>query len=495
MHTLFLIPFLFLFVFTKATDQPNVIYIISDDLNNWIGCLNVHPQALTPNIDKLAKKGVLFAQAHCQSSLCNPSRVSMLTGLRPSTTGIYGLEPSHEKVPQFSSIITLPKAFKNKGYYNLLSGKFYHSNSYSAIKKEFDIIATVNSGIAKPKKLIAQLGATQITAMDWGLLDQPDSEFRDAKNTDALLKALDARPKNQPFFAALGFKLPHVPIYFPRSALDSFPIESIQLPSILPTDRDDLPKFADYLTWNLPEPRLALVQENKEWEKLVQAYLAANFYMDSQVGKVVQYLEANQLSSNTLIVFTSDHGWHLGEKGITGKNTLWQESTHIPLIFSGATIDSTGTCQEPVELLDIFPTLLEICKLKVDHELEGHSLVPQLINPNQTRDWPAITTRSKNNHSIRTKDWRYIRYADGSEELYHHPTDPKEWHNLASQEKYLQKKCEFSRWIPSINAEPVLINSPRELVYDEKNNTLLWEGQPINPKDPLPPLYTPSKTD
>ena len=204
------------------------------------------------------------------------------------------------------------------------------------------------------------------------------------------------------------------------------------MPPVAEDDRDDIPGFAWYLHWKLPEPRLSWLREAGQWRPLVRAYLASTSFMDSQVGRVLDALEATGHADDTVVVLWSDHGWHLGEKGITGKNSLWERSTRVPLIFAGPGIAPGARCAQPVELLDLYPTLVELAGLPSKRGLEGHSLVPLLKDSEAPRPWPAITTHNQGNHAVRSRDWRYIRYADGSEELYDHRADPNEWKNLAS---------------------------------------------------------------
>ena len=193
-------------------------------------------------------------------------------------------------------------------------------------------------------------------------------------------------------------------------------------------------------------------------------------------------------AENTIVVLWSDHGWHLGEKGITGKNTLWERSTHVPLIFAGPRAAKAARCNQPVELLDIFPTLLELSGLPARADLEGHSLVPQLKDGSKQRPWPAITTHNQGNHSVRTLDWRYIRYADGSEELYDLRKDQNEWTNLAKEPEHAQAKAALAKWLPKVDKPAVLGSFHRVLTYDPKTGAITWEGKPVKPTDPIPEI-------
>lgn len=226
------------------------------------------------------------------------------------------------------------------------------------------------------------------------------------------------------------------------------------MPPVKVDDRDDVPEFSWYLHWKLPEPRLSWLLEAKQWRPLVRSYLASISFMDSQVGRVLDALEVSGQADRTVVVLWSDHGWHLGEKGITGKNTLWERSTRVPLIFAGPGIAAGARCGRPAELLDLYPTLVALCRLPERPGLEGHSLAPQLKDASAPRVWPAITTHNQDNHAVRTEHWRFIRYADGSEELYDHRSDPNEWTNLAGDPNQAERKRELAGWLPKRNEPP-----------------------------------------
>ena len=260
--------------------------------------------------------------------------------------------------------------------------------------------------------------------------------------------------------------------------------DQLQLPPYKADDRDDLPRFASYLHWKLPEPRLKFLIEHNQWKPLVRAYLASISLVDSQVGRVLDALQGTGRSDETIVVLLSDHGWHLGEKGITGKNTLWERSTRVPLIFAGPGSAKGARCGRPVELLDIFPTLLELCRLETRNDLEGHSLVPLLKDASAERPWPAITTHNQNNHAVRSERWRYIRYADGSEELYDLKQDPHEWTNLAKASQHAEIIRQHAKWLPATNSPPVPGSASRLLTYE--NGQAVWEGKPIAPDAQLP---------
>jgi len=461
---------------------PNVLFIVIDDQNDWIGCLDGHPQVKTPHIDQLAGRGTLFLNAHCQSPLCNPSRTSVMTGRRPSTTGVYGLAPWFRTVDALRNIVTLPQHFSNAGYTTYTVGKIYHGRTWSNGEvKEFDVVGKPEPGLRpKEKRVPTPRGGR---GMDWGLYPYKDSDQKDWKTASWAVEQLDEKPEG-PFFMAVGFALPHVPLYATQKWFDLYPEDLVELPPLLDNDRSDTPRFSWYLHWKLPEPRRKFLLEAGEQTKIVQSYLACVSFVDSQVGRVLDALERNGYAENTVVVLWSDHGYHLGEKEITGKNTLWDRSARVPLVFAGPGVSQGARCQRAVELLDIYPSLSELCGLDKPEGVEGISLLPQLKNADAPRKRPAITTHNHDNHSVRTERWRYIQYADGSEELYDMRKDPNEWHNLAGNPEYDTVIAKHKKWLPKTNMKPVKGSAKRILTYN--NGIANWEGEDIKPGDTIP---------
>jgi arylsulfatase A-like enzyme len=467
--------------------KRNVLLIVIDDLNDWVGCLGGHPQAKTPHIDRLAARGTLFANAHCQAPLCNPSRVSVLTGLRPSTTGIYGLAPGLRAVPAFSNQVTLPQHFAREGYQTACFGKVFHDGSIAPRDRTNEFQVWGESGaVAYPAKKLVET-PDPMKAVDWGVFPGRDEDQSDWKIASAAITHLRSRTNGQPFFVAVGFRLPHFPCFATQKWFDLFPEDKVLLPPVKDDDRDDVPRFAAYLHWRLPEPRLAWLKTHDQWRPLVRAYLASTSFMDSQVGRVLDALDTAGLTTNTVVVLWSDHGWHLGEKGITGKNSLWERSTHVPLIFAGPGATPGARCTKPVELLSIYPTVTYLCigglPSLPNRTAEGIDLQPLLQNANAPWVWPALTTHNHDNNSVRTEHWRYIRYADGSEELYDHRSDPNEWTNVASQLQHAQTKHELGMWMKA-SAPPAPGSSQRVLVFT--NGVAVWEGKGIGADEAMP---------
>lgn len=464
---------------------PNVLFIAIDDLNDWVGYLKGHPQAKTPNIDRLAMSGMAFTNAHAQAPICNPSRTSILTGLRPSNTGIYGLSPWFREIDSLKALTSLPQHFSDYGYKTFSGGKIYHGGyGLQPNDTEFDSLGPGSWVRQWPKaKLIGETPGGNHKLMDWGVFEHEDKDKSDYKVADWAVEVLQAE-HDTPFFLAAGFFLPHVPIYVTEKWWDSYPEESLQMPLIKEKDREDTPRFSWYLHWDVPEPRLQWLRETENEVNLVRSYLAAISFVDAQVGRLLDALEASGKKENTLIVLWSDHGYHLGEKEISGKNSLWEPSTRVPLIFSGPGIPAGQQSGEAVELLDIFPTLSDWAGLPGLAHLEGHSLMPLFKDPSMKREFPAITTQNWRNHSIRTEKWRYIRYSDGSQELYDMQKDPEEWDNLAADSRYQGTMDSLAQWIPKKNRLPIIIKPWK--ILESHDGKVIWEGKEIKKDDPIP---------
>jgi len=448
----------------SADPQPNVLFIAVDDLNDWVGCLGGHPQARTPNMDRLARRGVLFTNAHCAAPFCNPSRVATLTGLRPERSGVYGNQEDWRAMPNLESVVPLPQHFRHHGYWTAAGGKIYHANlglpgpEDEAARAGFahpeswdDAYPSKQTQIPTPEQPIGQnlsgLGSP-IKDWDWAALDIADEQTIDGRVTTWAIDQLSVK-RDKPFFLAVGIYKPHNPLYAPRKYFDMFPLETVELPAVREDDLDDLPPHMR------PNPQAAhhphrLILERGLWRQAVRAYLANTAFADAMIGRLVDALEESEHAGDTIIVLWSDHGFQLGQKQRWHKTTLWEPATRVPLIVVAPGITRPkGICRQPVSLLDLYPTLLELCGLPAPaHALDGQSLVPQLHDPETPRRQPAIITNFAGNHAVRSEHWRYIRYRNGSQELYDHRTDPHEWRNLADDAAYAQIVADHAQWLP-----------------------------------------------
>lgn len=480
-----------------ADERPNVLFIAIDDQNDWVEPLGGHPLVKTPALNRLAARGTTFTNAHCNAPLCNPSRTSLLVGLRPSTTGVYGLAPSFRQVEALTDRVTLPQHFAQAGYTTLATGKIFHGGPSSGNRtakgslREPDFqISGKPSGVGPrpPRKLVGDTPMGNNPLVDWGVwpTDNDDTNKGDYQVASWTIDQLRTLPRDKPFFLAAGFFLPHVPCYATQKWFDPYPDDDSLLPLIPPDDRNDVPRFAWYLHWRLPEPRLKWLRDNNQHRNLVRSYLACTSFIDAQIDRILVALDELDLAKNTIIVLWSDHGWHLGEKGITGKNSLWERSTRVPLMFAGPGIATNSKCSQPVELLDIYPTLIALTGIKERDDLEGISLVPQLQTASAPRTRPAITTHNQGNHAVRSERWRFIQYVDGSEELYDMESDPHEWKNLAGDAKYDDVLQEHRSWLPKTNAPPVAGSAQRILTYNAQTGVANWEGEEITAKSVVP---------
>lgn len=473
----------------QIKETPNILFIAIDDLNDWVGPLQGHPQVQTPNMDRLAARGTTFLNAHTQSPLCNPSRTALMTGMRPGTTGVYGLRPWFREVPELADLVTLPNYLEDHGYRTYSTGKIYHGGyGRKDDDTEFQELGPGASVGARPEQKLVATPADH-PLMDWGVFPHKDEEKGDwqvASWAVDKLAQLGADESEDPFFLSVGFFLPHVPCYATQKWFDLYPEETTELPPMRPDDRDDTPRFSWYLHWTLPEPRLKYLEEENQWKNLVRSYLASISFVDSQVGRVLDALEASGRADDTVVVLWSDHGWHIGEKLITGKNTLWDRSTRVPLIFAGPGVVQGSKTTKPAELIDMYPTLLELAGLPAKDDLEGLSLAPQLADPDAPRERPAITTHNHGNHGVRSERWRYITYADGSEELYDMDADPNEWNNLAADPQYAEVIAEHRKWLPERDKMPVEGSAARILTFVDGVAT--WEGEVIEEGAPIPEL-------
>ncbi len=422
-----------------SEERPNVLFIAVDDLRDWVGHLGGYLQAKTPNMDRLAERGVSFTRAYCAAPLCNPSRISLLTGIAPSNSGIYGNgERLRQKLPK---AVTLMQYFRAAGYTVRGSGKIFHgTRAYDADSWDDYFVPARAKTKLQPKR---DKDLPKSAWTPWGPLSVEDEELFDGKVANWVVSQLE-RSQEKPFFLAFGLTKPHLPWYVPQKYFDLHPLDSIQLPATREGDLDDIPAFGQRLAREVYDPSgernfatpggdHANVIANQQWHTAVQSYLATISFADAQIGRVLDALEQSEHADNTLIVLWGDHGWHLGEKEHWRKHALWDVSTRTPLIISAPDRVAKGEiCDRPVSLIDLYPTLIDLCDLPKRNGLDGQSLLPLLRNPEIEWERPVVITYGLNNHAVQTHRWRYIQYRDGTMELYDHGNDPHEWTNLAS---------------------------------------------------------------
>lgn len=427
-------------------DKPNVILISVDDLNDWIGCLGGHPQAITPNMDRLASKGILFNNAYCQSPVCNPSRASLMTSLYPSTSGIYFLDPPFWESPVATKNRVMPERFQEEGYHVTGAGKLFH-NGGGQNQRYVPNYGGVYGGFGPmPDKKISLFPGHPL--WDWGVFPERDEQMPDYQIAEWAVERL-AEKHDSALWLGVGFYRPHVPQFAPKKWFDMYPIKTLRLPKTIENDLEDLSQYAiDITRLEHVAPTFEWVIENDQWKPLVQSYLACVSFVDAQVGKVLDALENSDYKENTYIVLFSDHGFHLGEKERFAKRSIWKNGDHVPMIIAGPGIAEGKVCSQPVQLLDIYPTLLELTGLEADPLLEGNSLVPLLKDPEA--EWPhfARSNFGPGNYAIISENYRFIQYNDGSKEFYDHTKDPHEWYNQIDNPEYSEIIKQLRKEIP-----------------------------------------------
>ena len=448
--------------FCQAVTKPmNVLFVSLDDLNDWIEPLGGHPQARTPHLSRLARQGAYFTHAYCASPMCNPSRTAIMTGLAPYSSGVYSnYQDWRELIP---NRVSLGAYFRKHGYHATGAGKIYH---YHMVDPECWDSYWPSQENNMPKEYLPQdyddeeayrtIAMTEFKDMyrmfDWAPLDINDSQMGDYKSVDYACQQLQQQ-HDKPFFLACGIYRPHLPWYVPQKYFDMFPLHSIQKPRLLENDLDDVSERARDIAHRGVYHQHVIAAD--QWKPAVQGYLASIAFADAMLGRLLAALEKSAYAHNTIVMAWSDHGWHLGEKEHWRKFALWENVTRSVLMIKappGSPGLPAGTrpgpCHRIVSLQDIYPTLLELCGLPARTDIDGHSLVPLLKNPQASWTYPALTTYDFSEFSVRTERWRYTRLIDGSEELYDHQNDPEEWYNLAADPAHAQTKADLARHIP-----------------------------------------------
>ena len=471
--------------------RPNVLFLAVDDMKDWVHCLGGYEGVVhTPNIDRLARRGMLFSNTHCASPKCAPSRAALLTGLRPSTSGLY--DNGHWWMPNLPDVVTLPAWFRRQGYHVAGAGKIFHHTAGNHPPNQWNHFQRItfqedpwfrgvrlNYPWSRPEPYpngfpfsgVAGLGHEN----DWGSLPIEDDQYDDQRSVDYVVEFLrqpaearDARP----FFLACGLFRPHLPWYVPQRYFDRYPLDQIVLPKAPDDDLDDIPAAG----LNFARARRSdweRIRDAGKWKAAVQAYLANITCTDDRLGQVLDALDRSPHSANTIVVLWSDHGWHLGEKQHWHKTTLWEEATRVPLIIRVPGL-LPGVCRRPVSLIDIYPTLKAVLEERLPtasgaanatQKLDGVSLLPLLRQPDRAWSRPAVIEFKRGNAAVRTQTHRYIRYQDGGEELYDHTTDPHEWRNLAKDQEQRAVIRQLEKWLPRAWAAPAETKSAFRFDY------------------------------
>jgi arylsulfatase A-like enzyme len=428
--------------------KPNVLFIAVDDLRNWQGCYG-DTQAKTPNIDRLAARGLRFDRAYCGAPLCNPTRASLITGIRPHESGIYENDVKWSAV--LKDEVTIPQLFKQQGYYVSGAGKIVHAtairtedwNDFGPIN---DHIETLDLNIKSRRKNDQRFGK-----FAWHMVPNADeAALIDYRSTSYVIERIQKQPQDKPFFLALGIHRPHVPWNVPQKYFDLYPLEKIQQPKILANDLSDVGPVAKEMAPAEVDAEMRAIPQGPE--QVIRAYLAATSFCDAQIGRALDALDQSPHKDNTIIVLWGDHGWNHGEKQHWTKHVLWEESTRAPLLCVAPGVTRPGSvCARTVDFLSLFPTLCDLAGFPIPAQCKSPSLKPLLADPKAPWDRPALTTMGFNNHALRDERWRYIRYHTGEEELYDHNTDPNEWKNVAALPENAAVKARLAKWLPTVN--------------------------------------------
>ena len=418
-----------------AAQPPNILLIAVDDLNHWVQHLGRNPQVITPNIDRLAARGVSFTRAYTASPVCNPSRTAFLTGMRPSTTGVYGNATSWRGV--IPDGYTLPGWLRSHGYSTFGVGKLFHTSKqirdsdWDAYPQNphdeslHQIESSNASSLAEAREQEARR-TLRYTAGELSIAELAggDDAVSDHATVSAAIAALQSRDPDQPFFIGCGIFRPHLPWHVPAKYFDLYNEDDIQLPPYLEDDLADIPD-------GQPTPEHLAIVRDGMWKKAIRAYLACITYADTEVGRLLDALDASPHRDNTIVILLGDHGWYLGEKHRWRKTMLWEEGNRMPYIWAGPGIAENQQAAQVVDLMSLFPTLVDLAGLPAPDHLDGVTIAPVLRDPAAAWEGPpALGTWHFNNHTVRTDRWRYLRWDNGNEELYDHDADPYEWHNL-----------------------------------------------------------------
>jgi len=431
-------------------DKLNVLFIATDDLNCSLGCYG-HPVAKTPHLDRLAAHGTRFERAYCQFPLCSPSRTSLLTGLRPDTTQVFDLKKHFRTV--LPDVVTLPQLFRTNGYFAARVGKIYHYGvpgdigtsglddppSWDQFVNPRGRDKTEESRLTNhtPKRGLG-------SSLSFLAADGADEEQTDGIGATETIKLLEAH-RQRPFFIACGFYRPHCPYVAPRKYFDQVPIEQVRMPEIASAFLDTVPKPA--LASTAPWPWFGV--STTQARESLQAYWAAIEFVDAQVGRLLDALDRLKLTDRTIVVFWSDNGYHVGEHGLWKKQSLFEQSARVPVIIAAPGQKQRGrACLRTVELVDLYPTLADLCGLTPRHALAGRSLRPLLDDPQAAWDKPAFTQVWRGTfpgYSVRTERWRYTEWDGGRRgaQLYDYTNDPEEHRNLANDPQHTQTVAEL----------------------------------------------------
>ncbi|WP_346237062.1 sulfatase [Niabella insulamsoli] len=454
----FLMQVLFLCGMAAQQSKPNILFITIDDMNDWTTLFDPDHPIKTPHIQSLARRGAFFSHAYASSPACNPSRASVLTGTRPHKTGVYGNSSDWRRA--LPGAKTIQQYFKQNGYFVCGAGKIFHHHNDWAFhdNASFDEYLMMAINEPYPEKKLNGLPAYGSRNTDWGAWPEDISQTADFRTVDYAIQKINQK-HDRPFFLNVGIYKPHSPFFAPKEFFEKYPRERLKMPELIKDDVQDLPPGAQTLLaptdWFWQGMMQAKTTYPNAYADYVRAYQACAGFADEMIGKLIDALDKSQYKDNTIIVLWSDHGFHLGEKQHFEKFALWEKSTHIPFVIVAPGLTKpNAVIRTPVDMTVVYPTLCELAGLPIPQQADGFSVMPLLKNNPMTTP-PALMTYMKGNHALRTERWRYIQYADGSEELYDHQIDPLETKNLADEPEWEKVIVAFRKDIPVSNAEQV----------------------------------------
>jgi len=449
--------------------RPNVLFLVVDDLNTWL-LSDPHRYAgkvAAPNIQRLAQGGVLFHNAYSASAACVPSRTAFLSGVAPWKSGVYINQAEVMDSPALRGVPSLPRTFKDNGYYVASIGKVSHGYKTGVEYDAFMGHKRTPPPPNAPLNGIAKAASGRLTERDWGPTHLDEGVMSDKLLADATIEELQKK-HTKPFFIACGLFHPHYPWYAPKKYFDMYPLDEIALPPVKENDLDDTPPLARELAapgWDQK------VKDSGQVKKAIQGYLASVSFSDAQMGRVLDALEKSPYRDNTIVVLLSDHGFHLGEKQHWSKCTLWEEATDSVLMFRVPGVTRPGqVCRRPVSLLDIYPTLVELAGLPKPSHLDGQTLTPLLRDSQAPRAEPAIMAYG-GHIAVRTETYRFIRYTDGTTELYDRGKDPNEWNNQTDNPEYAPAKATLAAYLPALEDMAKPVRNPKKDPTRERGRT------------------------
>jgi arylsulfatase A-like enzyme len=479
-------------VLHSKADQPNVLFIAVDDMNDWVGCLGTTPSALTPNIDRLASQGVNFTNAQTAGVYCAPSRSAIFTGQYATTTGCYETSIYFYDHPE---IRPMQVSFQKGGYKTMGAGKLFHHPAGAVDLRGWDDFFVRNqvqretgypldSWSAEvpfpdpvPNSIYNRTGEpAPASFMEWAPLPNDQEEnMADTIRANWAVSRLKEK-HDKPFFLGVGFYAPHFPNYCPQKYFDLYDPDNIELPPYKTDDLDDLPDRIRKIKTNRSRIHQRL-ESIDAIDDAIHGYLACMSYADAMIGRVLEALENSPYADNTIVVLWSDHGYHHGEKGDWGKHTLWERTSNVPFIWKGPKVARGKTVDATVSLIDMYPTFVELCGLPPVDGLEGTSIAETLANPASAKDRNVLLPwMEPGSYAIINRDWRYIHYVEGGEELYDVKKDPNEWYNLALNPEFAAIKSTLKNAAPKTFAEPgTKLNARKNLVL--KGESFHWEAK------------------